>query len=118
MVYDVKQSNRVLITLVNEGDAKDMVELLNDGYGEFQGPEDAWVVEPTERDGKPAPAKGEEKQWAMSVGEVQELLEGEDNEDVVRSIWATETRNPKYDGGRKGVLDAAEERLGELVAEE
>lgn len=52
--------------------------------------------------------------WAWSVSEARTHVAEESDEATLRAWHAGEVENPGYPGGRKGVRDAIEERLGEL----
>lgn len=113
MVYDVKDGHAIVITVVHEDDARKVVELLK-SIEVFQGPSAHYRVEAVDRESGPA-AGSEEAVWEMTVKELSATIEAEEDANVVRALLATEKRNPSYTpDGRSGVVDAAEERLGEI----
>lgn len=52
------------------------------------------------------------------VSDAEAAIAGQEETAVLESWHAGECAHPQYEGGRKGVKDAIEERLGELRVEE
>ncbi len=52
--------------------------------------------------------------WRLTVPEARGDIQIEKSPQRLRRWHDEEQRNPSYDGGRAGVLDALEERLGEV----
>ena len=116
MVYDIKDGHAVILTVVHEADAQKLVELLK-SIEVFQGPSAFYRVHEVDREGGPA-AGSEEAVWDMTVKELGATIAAEEDADVVRALLATEKRNPSYKpDGRSGVVEAAEERLEEIVSD-
>ena len=59
------------------------------------------------------PSEPKPRIWRLSVKAAQAAVSGEDNTERLRRWRKEEQRNPKYPGGREGVLSAIAKRIGE-----
>jgi hypothetical protein len=50
----------------------------------------------------------------LTVPEVRELIAGETDVELLKALRRGERKHPAYEGGRSGVIDALDERIGEL----
>ncbi len=124
MTYDVKLGTHVLVTTTDEGAAHRIAEAFDadrDSLFQCEGL-DLEVVE-TDRDAEPdepaAPAITAEQAAIhhLSVPDVQDAIAAADEVDTVRHIRDAEELNPRSQGPRSGIIDSAEERIGELDGE-
>lgn len=123
--YDVKFGEAVVMTVELEAAANRLAEALNDAasYG-FQTEGLKASVEECDRGAgvlKLVPDEDpsdDDVYYALRAPDAQAWIRGHEEPDDVRALILTERAHPKYDGGRSGVLDDAEEYLGEMLTEE
>ncbi len=118
-MYDVTFGKTVVMTVTEIHAATRLAEALNDAtqYG-FQTEGLSSHVEEVERGQvlpDPEEVTDDDVYYQLNSGDASAFIRGHENVDDVRSFIITERSHPRYDGGRSGVLDDAEEYLGELL---
>lgn len=66
-----------------------------------------------EEQGEAAPEL-DTRTWQWTVPEAEAAIPEIDDGATLRALHEAERRHPRYDGGRKGVLDQLEGRMGEV----
>ena len=117
MQYDVILSSKknatgpVLLTLVDKGEADGLATHLN-SLAIFQGEDLVATVHEVERDPK-APGY-----YDLNASTVIDQVKDLDSEDDLLNVLALELDHPKFEGGRKTVLEAIEERVRHLQGDD
>ncbi len=128
MHYDVKFGQSVVMTLTDV-DAAATLGLALDEAAEhgFQteglrshvvecdrGDGELKSSPPVEKDAEPP--EEEDEYYALNADEAKEHIRENSDPDILREDIQREKDHPRYAGGRKGVIDDAEEYLGELTS--
>ena len=125
MHYDVKFGKAVIMTVTDVHAAADLASALTaaaeSGF-QTEGLKSS-VVECDRGDGilKSAPPvekdeEPEDEYYALNAKEAKEHIRENSDPDILREDIQREKDHPRFDGGRKGVIDDAEEYLGELTS--
>ncbi len=125
MHYDVKFGTAIVMTVTDPEDANALSATLqrvaNSSGFQTEGL-NASVEECDRGSGIPAEApedpSDDEVYYKLNAGDAGAWIRDHEDPDDVRALILTERAHPRYDGGRSGVLDDAEEYLGELLTEE
>lgn len=121
--YDVKFAGAVVMTVDDIHVATSLAEALNEAaLSGFQTEGLKASVEETDRgpgivEEAPEDLSDDEIYYALNAGDASIVIRSHEDADDVRSMILTERAHPRYDGGRSGVLDDAEEYLGELLTD-
>ncbi len=125
MHYDVKFGQSVVMTLTDVDAAAGLATALDEAaeHGFQTEGLRSHVVECDRGDGelKSAPPvekdeEPEDEYYALNAEEAKEHIRENSDPDILREDIQREKDHPRFDGGRKGVIDDAEEYLGELTS--
>ena len=125
LIWNVKLWDRVLVSVTDKVTAEGLVALLNNGT--LHGvPGEAVAYEAARAPRTPADTVAEvevqappnalvEAMLTARVADAKAMIAAQDDVAVLDMLHAAERAHPKYEAGRSKVLDAIEERRGELA---
>lgn len=122
LIWNVKLFDRVLVAVTDKGTAEALTALLNNGtlhgvpgdaaaYEDARGPRTAPTTVATVEEADPLV----DAVLSSNVPEARALIRDVHDLGVLDALHAAERKHPKYRDGRNKVLDAIEERKGEIT---